>query len=207
MDNKSGERVVPEDWVDEFGCEDECEAECEWVVDEFGCEDECEDECEWEDEFKCEISKHRTKFAEALEFIGSGTIPNPYIKYGSGEIPCPPCVAAPRGIEKNGEWLPIQLYNTGWKYRHDDRPHFISKPPCYNSVENKMVHIANGAERDLRHICERKFNSPINVGGSVAYWFNEACRCKSCDGVRDAYHLDITGKRPTDIISVVQLRK
>ena len=202
MDNKSGERVVPEDWVDEFGCDNECEDECEWE-DEFGCDDECEDECEWEDEFKCEISKHRTKFAEALEFIGSGTIPNPYEVFGLDHIGCCPCAKAPGGIEKNGMWLPIHLYNTGVGWEYSDRPSFISKPPCYNSVEHKMVHIANGAGRDLRHICDRK----IDVGGSVAHWFNEACRCKSCDGVRDAYHLDITGKRPTDIISVVQLRK
>tara|TARA_X000000950_G_scaffold289417_2_gene413118 strand:+ start:2475 stop:3002 length:528 start_codon:yes stop_codon:yes gene_type:complete len=175
MNEKTSELVVPEDWV-------------EVILEDVPPVD----------------VKHRTKFANALEFISSGANSSkPYIEYGSGEISCPPCQAAPGGIEENGEWLPIQLYNTGWNYRHDDRPHFVSKPPCYKSVDHKMVNIANRSGRDLKHISQRQ----VTTEYKIAYWFNEACRCKSCDDVRDAYHLEITGKRPTDIISVVQLRK
>ena len=187
MDNKSGERVVPKDWADEF----ECEISMSILLTVLG----IMANVAREDPVKL-LKKHRTKFAEALEFIDSGTnSPD-----GSGEIPCPPCQAAPGGIEKNGEWFPIQLYDTGWDYRHVDRPIFVSKPPCYRSVENKMVTIANGARI---HLDERR----VTTWFKTAYWFNEACRCRLCDGVRDAYHLDITGERPTDIISVVKLRK
>ena len=58
---------------------------------------------------------HKVHFYDALEFIDSGHDEDPYREYGEGQITHPPCVAPPRGIEKNGEWNPDHY----WSYDDD----------------------------------------------------------------------------------------
>lgn len=158
----------------------------------------------WEEE-------NKIHFYDALEFIDSGHKEDPYRDYGAGQIINPPCVAPPRGIEKNGEWHPEHY----WSYDDLDMfvagvgaggasqvPIFIPIPLCMKakargeSAKDQITHVQISPEAATpTFLIERegKFNRFVDPSTGIpqiphsefgTFWYHKKCRCFVCDKVR-----------------------
>ena len=152
--------------------------------------------------------ENKVHFYDALEFIDSGHDEDPYREYGEGRITHPPCVAPPRGIEKNGEWNPDHY----WSYDDDlemlaagfvgQVPIFTPIPLCMKakalgeSAKDKITHVQISPEATTPTILiEREGNFTRFVDPSTGipqiphseygtFWYHKKCRCFMCDKVR-----------------------
>ena len=149
--------------------------------------------------------ENKVHFYDALEFIDSGHNEDPYREYGQGRITEPPCVAPPRGIEKNGEWYPDHY----WPYDDDSEmfgvgqvPLFTPIPLCMKakslgeSAKDQITHIQISPEATTPTILiEREGNFTRFVDPSTGipqiphsefgtFWYHKKCRCFMCDKVR-----------------------
>ena len=155
---------------------------------------------------------HKVHFYDALEFIDSGHDEDPYREYWEGRITYPPCVAPPRGIEKNGEWHPDHY----WSYGDDldmfavgvgggyaaQVPIFTPIPLCMKakslgeSAKDQITHVQISPEATTPTILiEREGNFTRFVDPSTGipqiphsefgtFWYHKKCRCFMCDKVR-----------------------
>ena len=144
---------------------------------------------------------HKAHLYDALEFIDSGHDEDPYRRYGKGQITNPPCIAPPRGIEKNGEWYPDYY----WPY--DDLPDatnpiFMPIPLCMKAKEigdiknDQIIHVQIPPSATTPSILverEGHFNRFVDPSTGIPhipsseygiYWYHKKCRCFLCDKVR-----------------------
>ena len=150
----------------------------------------------WEEE-------NKVNFYDALEFIDSGHDEDPYRTYGEGKILNPPCVAPPRGIEKNGEWHPDHYwtYDEVTEELNPQVPIFTPITLCF-----KAKSLGSSAESQIRHVKlpswgttpsvirerEGHFTRFVDSLGTPhippseynIFWFHKKCRCFLCDKVR-----------------------
>ena len=145
---------------------------------------------------------HKVHFYDALEFIDSGHDEDPYREYGEGQITHPPCVAPPRGIEKNGEWHPDHYWSYDYHSYTAQVPIFTPIPLCMKakalgeSAKDQITHVQISPEATTpTFLIEREGNFTRFVDPSTGipqiphsefgtFWYHKKCRCFMCDKVR-----------------------
>ncbi len=147
-------------------------------------------------------AENKLHFYDALEFIDSGHDEDPYRTYGAGKIQYPPCAAAPRLVEKNGEWHPDHYWTDDFEEIQDDLvPKFVPIPLCQKAKEmgepakGQIKHVklpSYGTTPTIIREREGNFRRFVDASGFPQipsseynmFWFHKNCRCFLCDKVR-----------------------
>jgi hypothetical protein len=159
--------------------------------------------------------ENKVLFYDALEFIDSGHGEDPYREYGEGQITHPPCVAPPRGIEKNGEWFPDHYWAARCEY-HAEVPKFTPITICMKAkalgylAKDQITHVQIKSYMRFHQIIREReghFNRYVEPATGMPeipysefgiYWYHNKCRCFLCDKVRYATYKNAHWNLPED---------